>query len=1471
MRDIELNYRRSSPERVAPRSFDLRTQAAKAEVQPELIQQAKPTKNPKRHMHFGLLILMIFSLGLSLVFPALDGKMPDKRYELNDTTKQLIGTAPKTIIDKFNHSAKEEAFVYEYEEATENSQKVSAGQYATRLEENIKEGITITDPGSQVTLKLTPQFKAAKGKKQEGSVVYPIYGSGAQLVYTLKANGVKEDIIIPEFTKDSLEYGFDFDLPAGVEARLESDGSIGIYGGDSSLFGNISYGSDQDREAIEKARIKSAKTNLLFTIPAPIVKQAQGEDKTTAKFALEPRECPKIKVDKNAPDFIKLQDAAKSCYSLGLRAYELKDLSYPLSIDPSVIVTATSDFTSGNFEGGVEESSGSIRRSSLTGGVLGSWTTDNSTGRGGQGTTMVVYNGFLYSLRNNSTIFYAPIAADGSITGTGAMTDSGVAPSGGFAQGHPVAVYNGYIYTAAAEGNNANNVQYAKINADGTLNAFVATTSFSQVRGHMPMTAYNGYLYISGGYFQTGCPLTCTDNYLADTQYAKIKADGSLEAWATTGGSFATPRQDHAVAIHNGYYYVIGGNNGSSTQSVQFTKVNSDGTLDSSWRTGSNLIAAGNGLAISFAANGYMYVIPGSTGSSAVQYAPIYADGSLGTWVATTAFTTARNGPGAAFYNGFIYVGGGDNGGVLSDIQYAQIQATPGNIATTSWNLDGGTSFTTARSSNATVIYHGYIYVSGGCGQGACGQTDDLFQDVQYAPINADGSIGTWASTSSFTTGRHSHGMVAYNGWMYLTGGFREVLGNDNTVQIAQINNNGTLGAWSTSANTFTTARAAHGTVAYNGFLYIMGGQQTDGTSLSSTQRAAINTDGTIGTFSSTTTVLNQVRSRFLSFVHNGFLYVVGGCDSFSGGDCTNTRNDIRYIAIQSNGDLTGSWTTNSNNLSNAAQEMSGGVHNGYLYVVGGRISGGAAQTSVQKAKVSDDGSIGTFSTTVALSDARFAHGGEFHNGYVYIAGGSKAGTVTTDVNYALINNGGPGSISSWTGDAGGDFSTARVFHTNVVYNGYIYVIGGCSTLDCTTPGTDTLTSVQYAPLNSDGAVGAWAATTQSLPAARRSHGSVAYNGYVYVIGGVDNTNTKSATVYYAPLGSNGNITTAWSTTNSLNLPNFEFSTAQYNGYIYVAGGNNSVDGNTTKTEYAQITSNGTLSAWTVDVGGNFTTARLHHASVAYNGYLYIMGGDNGAGCTASASFQDVQYAPLNADGSVGTWSNSHSLVHATTLTTQGAVAYNGYVYLTSGCHGGGYEWGMQRAPIAANGKLGQWQLIASTMDSDRYAAVINNGYLYATGGNRTGFPVSSTTSYAAIQLIDRRGSYSRTFDIGADGLTNKMWTVGSKAGGGKISCSYKIGTNSSPAFGTQQSINSLSLNTSNSLTYTGGATGEGRYAHLFFTFDDSQGATFPDENSTRATLDELIVYWRASSGRRLKGGRTLIDGALQSYDAQPQ
>ena len=101
---------------------------------------------------------------------------------------------------------------------------------------------------------------------------------------------------------------------------------------------------------------------------------------------------------------------------------------------------------------------------------------------------------------------------------------------------------------------------------------------------------------------------------------------------------------------------------------------------------------------------------------------------------------------------------------------------------------------------------------------------------------------------------------------------------------------------------------------------------------------------------------------------------------------------------------------------------------------------------------------------------------------------------------------------------------TASASATN---NDYVYVLGG------TPDFTNASSSVYYAHLNTDGSVGSWQTSSNSLPEGLYALSAVAYNGYLYAFGGLS-TSGPTNSVYYAHLNTDGTVGTWQTSSNSL-------------------------------------------------------------------------------------------------------------------------------------------------------------------------------------------------------------------------------------------------------------------------------------------------------------------------------------------------
>ncbi|MBA3758230.1 hypothetical protein H0X10_01190, partial [Candidatus Saccharibacteria bacterium] len=322
----------------------------------------------RRRLFIGFETLSIVSVIVLSIFLQTYLQISPPTYTLNDPVYSLVGDSRDDTAQYLTKDEKTGKFSFalpkaeQGEEASAHTGRI-ADAYQASLPLKASEGVSYTDTKSNIAIGLVPQFKTGEGRKVDGDhIVYPA-GSNSQLVYTLKYNGLKEDIIIHEPVTGSgaLEHGFELVLPSGVEARLDDQGNIGIYSSDPTLFGNISFGSDEDRAKVDKARENGDKTNLVVTIPSPIVKDATGQEYTDkASFTLgdkRTKQATEANTQDNLPEEVKAQMQTKTTqnvYDLTIQSKDLKELKYPISIDPTIQTSSGSDFNKVTQENGVE-------------------------------------------------------------------------------------------------------------------------------------------------------------------------------------------------------------------------------------------------------------------------------------------------------------------------------------------------------------------------------------------------------------------------------------------------------------------------------------------------------------------------------------------------------------------------------------------------------------------------------------------------------------------------------------------------------------------------------------------------------------------------------------------------------------------------------------------------------------------------------------------------------------------------------------------------------------------------------------------------------------------------------------------------------------------------------------------------------------------------------------------------------------
>lgn len=377
-----------------------------------------------------------------------------------------------------------------------------------------------------------------------------------------------------------------------------------------------------------------------------------------------------------------------------------------------------------------------------------------------------------------------------------------------------------------------------------------------------------------------------------------------------------------------------------------------------------------------------------------------------------------------------------------------------------------------------------------------------------------------------------------------------------------------------------------------------------------------------------------------------------------SGQSLLNVDSSNRVISVGSAAasDIN-SWTA-VNPLPVAMAETGQTYYNGYIYVMGGVNTSGANKKTIFYAKVNADGSLGDWN----------CQGQNSSSGANDYCGAIDSGLVTS-------SNGLPAATAS---------------PAVVADHGYIYMFGGYD--------GSYLDTVYSAKINSDGSIGTWSAQG-TMPHASYTPSSAVYGDYVYLIGGKPSSGQDGSTyMQFAKLGSNGKLGTWTSYDSALPGNIWATSAAVNNGYLYVAGGRSSVV-SSKNVYYMKLNGDGTPSSTSFTVNttqpvGTHIGGELFVSS----GNMYIVGAQ-----TSNGTGVNTEYAPLNAGGSVGSFTSSSAVLneeHA--YFGQSGINVNGYFYAISG-YLDNSTWA-----TTANAYVGSMQRLKVTGLADLSGTVLN-------------------------------------------------------------------------------------------------------------------------------------------------------------------
>ena len=1338
-----------------------------------------------RHSHWhqvyaGLSALLLI---ISLIGTVLQPFIENKPYKLAPLAREVIARPNPTLAQYFT-DGKDNLLEYNKSFAPMTKGDLSAKSDGTpRLKASFDKAkdaaMTVTDPYSESAVTLTPKFSTGLGKQDQNQIVYRLGDLNGYMVYTSRISGVKEDVLLNEYDKDELVLKYSITMPESIEARLEIDGSIGFYGSDLPINGQVSTGGDKDAELLEKARKNSSKTKLLFTIPRPV---AVETNKKVSSLGLQ---------------------FSLTGNDLSLKVNGLKKANYPLSIDPSVYVETAKKLMQGNNESNIDfdVSNELIQKSQTTGARIESWTdtTDMNTDVWDQSTTAAA--GYVYraggrtgrimpriigsktsarstdgttftmdmpAVRPAGDLYVALMCHDGSGTN--------VVPPGGWTEYADLREHAAYYKVGTDQGGGNESATYAWTGASEEWAGVILRISNFDPADIVSGTAGTGS---NGSAAIPIYPTTTPDK------------QGSLVLRASGFNNDVPPAINWSpITDHSG---VIAGNSGGAND-CGFTSDILDSPPLSTVATGTATLNSTAGISDTYGAS--TIAINGITATPAVQStvqwaqfntttnaieSPNPGNGVCSGWCNNSAYNLPEGRVGMSFvsYNGFLYaIGGSSDGANANNKNTVWISKLGANGEPSLWHPTGGTptywyastnTLTTALAYGSTVAYNNRLYLLGG--RNTSGTS---LSDVRVADLLPNGDIGTWSTTGMQTLPdvRHGHSVHIYNDTMYLIGGNSGGTLR-NTVYYSKINNSGTMNTW-TATSSFATARTSLGGVmsgVWGGYVYLAGGCTAvngTGTGYCTTigqdvQIASINADGTLSEWN---TVLGLRNQRFgYTFIawQNG-LYRFGGCSrqDTTTGDCYASHIATQYGVVNQDGDAStvsssdpdGSGTCVTPNWYNCdlppAGEGAGQggqmssvvvINNGFLYVIGGchnTVSGSECYSALFGAQMSGNTSYGALSSTGTIVRA--------------------ASCTGTWVGAWCVDSTDPLNGAAGLGAAGG-----------AVFDNVVYIIGG-------TTGSDWQANVWRVGFNADGSLnGTW--TSQTLNSlglsgtaddergylyafTRANPSAVATNpGNLYILGGCRGANVTdnsiTCTNYYTEvikchINTSG-VPNTCTTTNQLQIDSDDVNSgsqplglmagAMYANRIYLVGGACAVVGsdpnapcgsnyaaNRRDTIYARIDDSNNIvadggSIWKIATG-KMSPQRQRGSSFGYNGYIYSLAGYNSAG-----TLNDLLFAKIDVStGDFGDFNSSGVVV--TQRWDLRAIVSNGYVYAIGGCAVGApgacddFQWEIQTFQLYNNNSGAPVSFTSASddtfaADTDRWgaSATVLNGYIYVAGG----------------------------------------------------------------------------------------------------------------------------------------------------------
>jgi hypothetical protein len=280
---------------------------------------------------------------------------------------------------------------------------------------------------------------------------------------------------------------------------------------------------------------------------------------------------------------------------------------------------------------------------------------------------------------------------------------------------------------------------------------------------------------------------------------------------------------------------------------------------------------------------------------------------------------------------------------------------------------------------------------------------------TSYAPINTDGTIGTWSSGGSLPTATAWGKLVSSGGTLYYVGG--QTGGTTSTAQGTVYYTSGissgnptwngsgaTKGIGDTGSGSQT--RTMHGATVWNNRIYVAGGTDSAGAVKTAVYVSPqLSSGGNITSNWTSSTAFSVARQNLSLASYANNLYVLGGDDG------TNYLSDTQFAKISTSDGSVGSWNY-STNLPRPVSGADTFAANGYIYLVGGRSAASTCSQSSLVAPVSSNTTIASGDNPTGVGSwgesnqkfggARYGNSAQYSGGKLYVLGGGCAALIGT-------------------------------------------------------------------------------------------------------------------------------------------------------------------------------------------------------------------------------------------------------------------------------------------------------------------------------------------------------------------------------------------------------------------------------------------------------------------------------------------